>query len=332
MSKTPKYDDLSKSNTDFFSKLFPASLMVKVGTETVATDDGNKFIIKTTTSRLVIEEDKKTKEVLDCTVEPKYETKGGYILEGKFQTNNELSATVSKTHPFADGQIKIGFTGTQRIQEDTVEQTITGSGEFSHQKIATKIQAAFPLESRAYKANGDAVVQILDNLYFGIKTEIEYLKSLRVKKGECKLAGTYGTTSGHLTGNFDRVLGLLATHNLNSENTIGFNVTVALPQEGKEVKENEKAKPSSTKIGVTIAGQHKLSKDSAVQSKISLNTELQSKEAPKKPLGIRLGFGFSQNLNSHASCTLGADVNVGSFLFGSAGGLGHSLGFEIKLK
>jgi len=318
MSTTADYDDITRPTSDFFSKPFPSTKLVKVGTETKA----DSLTLKTASQRAFIKNRTTglTEEIYDTTVEPKYELKDlGVVVEGKFQIQNVLSATVSHSN-LVQG-LKLSFGGTQDTDDlKVLQKTVNVGGEFSHEKFFFKGNLGYPLEEkRPISLSGNLVVQPVDKVFLGAKFDFKRTSGdepTLQKEVEFKLAGSSGATKGHVTGSLDKKVGLFVNHQVNSDLVVGFSGKFELPQKDED----------PTKVVIDVAAQQKVCKHTSVQGKLNVTPPA------AKALGVRLGLAFSHNLpNTGVTATLGADCNVSSFL-GIDGHLPHSLGFELKLK
>jgi len=297
-------------------------------------------LLKTATTRTLVPDEtaKIDKEIFETTVEPKYEfIDYGATVEMKLQTSNVLSVTASKSDLFIKG-FKLSVNGIQEFPTiDIVQQTINLGAEYRHEKFLFKATGGYPLENRPLPIRGTFVVQPVDKVFVGSKFNFDYnpTDGKLDKFMELKVAGSSGSTRGHLTGTLDKKVGVFVNHSLNDSDTVGLCVRAEFPSE-KPVTEailtttSKKSEPKAQpmKLSFDLAGQHKINKFTALSGKLSVQ---QSLGEEKKPTGIRFGFGFQQSLNSKAVGTLAADINIASLL-GNTGGSGHSLGFELKLK
>jgi hypothetical protein len=308
------YEDLTRPTADFFVKPFPASRLVKIGTETRA----DYLTLKTTAQRSFRDD----KELYDLTIEPKLECKEYGTLELKMQTQNVLQATLSRRDIGLSG-LKLSLGATQDMSKDKRQQnTLNVGAEFQHEKVFFKATGGFPLEvgARPYPISGNLVVQPVDNVFAGAKFDLKLStgeKGKFEKEVEFKLAGSRGATRAYVTGTLDSKLGLFVNHNLNSNDTLGLRVSAALPTEEGQ----------ATKIAVDLAGQHRICKEFVTQAKLNLTPASDA----KSKTGIRFGLGGSWTLpGTSAVGTLAMDINVGEFMGNE--GAPHSLGFELKLK
>jgi len=302
---------------------------------------------------------KKPISLHDCIIEPKFEFCDGFGIEGKFQTtNNNGSVTGSKKNAFIDG-LKLSLEGNQIIPSGVVNHTITPGLVFDHSQFYIKATYGYPMEpNRVHNVGANFVIRPVDNTFFGFRLKTpEKAKNAEESYKfdyEAKLAGKFGSTSGHLAGGADTngTYGkVFVNHPWNESTTVGVRVeaTVIAPVEKKEVatKEDKKEEtktsvtttkksdpaPSVTNVLVQFAANHKLSKQTSVAGSFSISQKLGAQKDEDKLVGLRLGGGFTHNLNSNVNVTLGADVNLATLLHGpKSGGDGHSLGLELKFK
>jgi len=311
------YDDTTKTISDFFSKPFPSNNSVKISTETKA----DCLSLKTATTRSLVKDDKDTKEVFETTVEPKYEFKDLCNLEMKLQTSNALSVTVAKPDLFTKG-FKLSLNGTQAFPKGDVNQTVGATAEYKHEKFFLKLSGGYPMEdNRAFPLSGNLVINPAEGILVGTKFNFEYSKANDAKLNkevEVKVAGSFGKTLGFVACSLDQKASLAVLHTVSDTHSVGLNVKAS------PGKATEELKNPAHVIGVDIAGQHKLTKQTTLNGKLNV--------ADVKNPGFRIGFGFQQQLNCcHAVAIVGADINISSLIGKSVGG-GHSLGFELKLK
>jgi len=302
------YEDLTRPTADFFVKPFPANGLVKIGTETKA----EYLTLKTTAQRSIKGKD----EVFDTTIEPKFECKEYGILELKMQTSNVHQVTLSRKDVGLSG-LKLSLGASHEKKETTVSL----GAEFQHDQFFFKVKGGVPVETgdRAYPITGNVVFQPIENLFVGAKYDLKLSTAKKLNSEvEIKVAGSRGASRGYVTGTLDSKFGLFLTHNLNSSDTVGLKVSAELPKTEKD----------ATKVIVDFAGQHKICKETVVQSKLNF-TPAQGLDGKT---GLRFGLGFSQTLPGTSTvATLAADINLGEFM-GNSGGPSHSLGFELKLK
>jgi len=303
-------------------------------------------------------------------IEPKFEFCEGFGIEGKFQTtDNNGSVTGSKKNLMGIEGLKVSCEGNQVIPNGSVNHTITPGLVFEHSQFYLKATYGYPMETdRAHKVHVNFSVRPVDNTYiaFRLKTPEKAKSAEESYKFDCevKLAGKVGSTSGHVIGGAD-VTGtygkFFVNHPWNESTTVGMRVeatalapapekkdaaaTTTTSKEDKSGTDKQKVEtkttskrsepePSSvTSLLVQVAATHKLNKQSSVGGSFSISQKLGAKKEEDKLVGLRLGGGFTHNLNSNINATLGADVNLATLLHGpKAGGDGHSLGLELKIK
>jgi len=340
-----RYDDLSKSVSDFFRKPFPSNNSVEFSTESKS----HCGVLKTSTSKTV---NKKGKDEFSCSIEPKLENLFSehvdkVTVEAKFQTNSYLSATLSKSDFFVPG-LKASLNGVQELsKEEKIEQTINLGLQYQRDNLFFNLTGGFPLEDRAFPIVGNFVFKPVDNFSFGAKYDLKCAKvDTEDKEKKCKneiaaeikIASSMGSTAGHLTATLDKKLGLFLTHNATKENTFGFSLQSEIPvakikKEGESDTKEEEANVPPLKLSFEFAAQRKINATSSVQSKLTITPQLGDieKDTTLKPTGVRLALGATQALNLNTTFTIAADINVSSFL-GTQGHPAHSLGFELKVK
>jgi len=107
MTSTVDYEDLTRPISDYFTKPFPSTSLVKIGTETKS----ENWTIKSTSERKFVK-DKKVGYVAvnDTTIEPKVDLKDyGVNVEAKYQTSHVKSLTVAKNDVGIQGlKLKLG--------------------------------------------------------------------------------------------------------------------------------------------------------------------------------------------------------------------------------
>jgi len=276
--------------------------------------------------------------------------------------------TGSKKNAFVDG-LKLSLEGNQIIPSGVVNHTVTPGIVFEHPQVYLKATYGYPMEpNRAHKVGANFVIRPVDNAFVGFRMKTpEKAKTAEESYKfdyEVKLAGKFGSTSGHVVGGCDTTgtYGkIFVNHPWNESTTVGVRIegTALKPQpvaekkveasttttSKKEDKKEEKkedtkttskkpVEPASiTNVLVQFAANHKLSKQTSVAGSFSISQKLGAQKDEDKLVGLRFGGGFTHNLNSNTNATLGADVNLATLMHGpKAGGDGHSLGLELKFK
>jgi len=302
------YEDITKPTADFFTKLFPARGLVKIGTETKS----GFWTVKTTSQRTVV----KDEQSYDTTLEPKYEDKeSGITAELKLQTQSVFQLTLSKSNLGVNG-LKLSGGVLQNLHKQTkaTQFAVNVGGEYAYDRLYFKVNGGYPFEERPIPITGSIVLKALENLYIGAKYDVKYSPAALggiTKEVELKGAATFGQTNGFITGTLDRKFGVRVHHKLSDELALGVMVQGQVPQD-----------EGATKIEVDIAAQKKLCASAHVQGKLNL-------VPTDSNTGVRFGLGMVIALpNTNATANLGADFNVAKLADLSA----HSLGFELKLK
>jgi len=140
--------------------------------------------------------------------------------------------------------------------------------------------------------------------------------------GEVKLAGSVGETDGNITvavnDKSSVFVKLNALHKLNKSQTVGVSTGLEFPP----------SKDDATKFDLNLATQWKADAYTSLAGKLGVTSPIQRAEL--KYTGLKLSLGLTHIINSSATATIGADVDIGGHIGAKSGA--NSWGFEVKLK
>jgi len=299
MSNTVAFADFGKESNDLILKGFPTS-----GFKVIAeTQTPNSIAIKTTVAG---------PEKLSLAVQPTFNLPEYkcVTLKADYSTS-ALEGTLSLADLGTKGT-KLEFSA-KRDAED--KRSASANFSFVNETINFKATGTKPLSTDPASVNVDAVGQFPEKVYWGLNVKYATKKDLEFNARLQMVApdDTY-------------TIGVLLDHKKDKSWDLSWlwyqRITSAVKYSWSFVT-NSKA---NTNPSCAVAGEYKLDEVSIVRGKVSV-----AKPAENADPNLRVALALNQNLSTHTTVTVGADINA-STLLGLKGGPDHAIGFEVKLK
>jgi hypothetical protein len=291
------FSDFGKDSSDLITKGFPTS--------------GHKFLTETRTPNAVLLKatGASTSKGVSLTVEPEYKwQERNATLKAKFITDRTLEASVAVADVGTKGA-KLEFAAKQDSEE---KRNFSATASFVNAQTHLKAVANFPLYSKnSPTATVDAVFRYPDNMYWGANAKYTWGSSNLDWNARIQSA------SG------DHTMALLLDNKKDSSD-ITFSWYQRVSDSVKYGLSFVAATTPSVTPTCTVASEYRVDPDTTVKGRFAV-----VRPDDGEP-HLRLGLALNQKVSTHATVTVGADINASSIL-GVKKGADHSVGFEVKL-